>query len=178
MILVKDNTGASSILFDATAFDGVGAGAGTSQVTLNPISDLWIGSSTFMGAEGSFFIDGAGTGTLADTAGSTAGHWTLSVPMYAIWNGTRFDFPELTLSTEASYSYWDTASASQTLSGQIMDYGTGDAYLVGEANITDASHPFNGLLLVLGFHGNDPVVSPVPLPAAAWLFGGGLAIVL
>lgn len=168
------DTTEKQILFDAIAFDGVGAGEGTSQLALNPINDWFIGSGMFGGFEGSFYVDGSGVGTLVDNADSTAGHWTLEVPMYALWNGTRFDFNDLTLSTNASYNYYDTFGVEQTLSGSIMDYATGDAFLVGQSIINDPLHPFNGLSLTLGFFGNDPIVTTVPMPAAVWLFGSGL----
>jgi len=168
------DTTAKQILFDATAFDGVGAGQGTSQLTLAPINDWFIGSGVFGGATGSFYVDGSGVGTLVDNATTTAGHWSLQVPMYAMWNGTRFDFPDMVLSSNATYNYWDTLQQEQTLAGTIMDYASGNTFLVGQSVINDPTHPFNGLRLTLGFNGNDPVVSTVPIPAAIWFFGSGI----
>lgn len=58
-----------------------------------------------------------------------------------------------------------------------MNYATGDAFLVGQATITDPSNsnPFNGLRLTLGLNGNDPVVS-VPEPSVVWQLLAGLGL--
>jgi hypothetical protein len=58
--------------------------------------------------------------------------------------------------------------------GQAMDYGTGDVFLVGHGSNTDPSSGLYGTRITLGINGNDPVLQTVPMPAAIWLFGSGL----
>lgn len=166
-------TDAKRILFDASAFDGSGPGAGTSQLTLTSFNNWNIGNASAFGQTAEFYVDGPGTGTLVDHAGSKAGDWTLQVPLHAIWNGIDFQFSDFTLSTSASYSYYLPGNSTPTpISGTAMDYATGDAYLVGQSDLGFLGGPFTGLRLTVGVHGNDPVV--VPLPGALWLFGSGV----
>ncbi|MGA7801571.1 MAG: hypothetical protein WCC36_12255 [Gammaproteobacteria bacterium] len=165
-------TDAKRILFDASAFDGIGPGAGTSQLTLTSFNHWDIGTASAFGQTANFYIEGPGTGTLVDHAGSTAGDWTLQVPLFATWNGIDFLFSDFTLSTAASYSYYPVGNTTETtINGTAMDYGTGDAYLVGQSDLGFLGGPFTGLRLTVGLHGNDPVV--VPVPGALWLFGSG-----
>lgn len=173
--------GLSQILFDAEEFDGVGVGYGTSQLTLSSINHWDIGSVHAFGYTGGFYIDGTGTGTLVDR-GDGSGDWTLNIPLKAQWNGTLFDFTGFSLSTSASYTYsvYDPygGATENTINGVAMDYFTGDAFLVGQAVVTDPNNPFYGIRITLGINGNDPVLSSVPVPAAAWLFGSGLIALL
>jgi hypothetical protein len=165
-------TDAKRILFDASAFDGSGPGAGTSTLTLTSFNHWDIGSADILGSTVDFYIDGPGTGTLVDNADSTAGNWTLQVPLYATWNGNDFLFSDFTLSTAASYSYYPVGHYPKaTITGSAMDYATGDAYLVGQSSSGFDSSPFPGMRLTVALYGNDPVV--VPLPAAVLLFGSG-----
>jgi len=169
------DTEEKAIQFEASAFDGLGAGQGTSALTLNPIDDWLIGvTDNFGSSPVNFYVDGAGIGSLVDNENSTAGDWTLEVPMYATWNGDRFDLPSMVLTTAATYTYLDTYGLNQIISGVSMDYETGDAFLVGQSVFNDSASQFDGTVVTLGFYANDPVVSAVPVPAAVWLFGSGL----
>lgn len=170
------STDTKRILFDASAFDGIGPGAGTSTLTLTSFNHWNIGSADILGSTVNFYIDGPGTGTLVDNADSTAGNWTLQVPLYATWNGVNFLFSDFTLSTAASYSYYPSGyypngTPLTTINGSAMDYATGDAYLVGQSSSGFDNSPFPGMRLTVALYGNDPVV--VPLPAAVVLFGSG-----
>ncbi|MDH5767086.1 MAG: VPLPA-CTERM sorting domain-containing protein [Gammaproteobacteria bacterium] len=170
------DTQAKAIQFDASAFDNSSLyGEGTSSLTLDPINDWHIGTTGYFGTSPvEFYVHGAGTGTLVDNDTSTAGDWTLEVPMYATWNGERFDLPNMILTTSATYSYLGIYGGYQTISGTSMDYETGDAFLVGQSVFNNPDSLFHGTVVTLGFFANDPVVSAVPVPAAAWLFGSGL----
>jgi hypothetical protein len=165
------NTAERNIPFSATAFDGIGPGEGTSTLALSPIDNWVIGTSEFFGLPMTFFIDGAGSGTLEDSAGSTEGHWTMDLPLFMLWNGQTIPVPNFSLSSAATYSY-EGLSGPSSISGTIMDYHTGDAFLVGQSTITDASTAFEGVRLTFGFSANDPLA--VPLPASIWLLGSGL----
>lgn len=160
-----------NIPFSATAFDGIGPGEGTSTLTLSPIDHWVIGTSEFFGLPMTFFIDGAGSGTLEDSAGSTEGHWTLDLPFFMFWNGLTIPVPNFSLSSAATYNY-EGLSGPSSISGTVMDYHTGDTFLVGQSTITDASTGFAGVRLTFGFSANDPLA--VPLPASVWLFSSGL----
>jgi len=161
------NTEGYNILFDAAEFNFVGAGAGSSALTLASTESWFIGSSMIFGFQADFYIDGTGTGVLIDNAVSTAGHWTLNTPMYATWNDLEFRFNDFMLTTDACYP-----SSTSTICGSAMDYETGDAYLVGYQVVQDG--PFVGMPLAFGFFANDPPISTIPVPAAVWLFGSGL----
>jgi len=169
----------SQIYFDATAFDNVGTGYGTSDLTLTGADDLKISDFTFFNTAGSLFVDGNGTGTLVDNGNGT-GEWTLDIPLYAIWNDIRIDFSDFNLSSSASYqlgaNFYDplTDQFINELSGTSMSYETGDTFLVGQGVVTDTTSPFYGIEITMGVYGNDPVLSEVPVPAAVWLFGSGL----
>ncbi len=169
------------ILFGATEFDGIAPGSGTSTLTLTSINHWEFGSDDDVaGFPVTFYIDGAGTGTLVDNGDGT-GEWTLEVPVLANWNDIDFPFLDVVFSTNASYDYWtwDQESGAifeETVTGIAMDYHTGDAFLVGQSSpIDDPTHPFNGMRATFALFGNDPLVAnSVPLPAAVWLFGSGL----
>ncbi len=186
-LTVYPTNGLSQILFDATAFDNPdgtggmdvngnilpGGTYGTSYLTLTSTQDWEIATvEAAAGATTTLYVDGNGTGTLVDNGDGT-GDWTLQVPIYGIWNNTRFDFEEFTFSTNASYDYFAQGGLTETISGISMDYETGDAFLVGQAMVDDPGHAFNGLRITVGMHGNDPVLV-TPVPAAVWLFGSGL----
>ena len=177
-IPVLPTGGVSQILFDATAFDAtgfgyIGIGEGTSNLTLTSTFSQ-IASFDFAGVTGSFYLDGSGLGTLTDKGDGT-GDWSMGLPLFAEWNGTTFNFTDLILSSNATYSF-NTATGPSSISGTSMSYETGDTFLVGQSTvITDGGHPFEGLRITLGMNGNDPVsLSAVPVPAAVWLFGSGL----
>lgn len=161
------DTATNQILFYASAFDGIGAGAGTSTLTLDP-TYMEIGSSTFFGNPINFYLNGSGSGTLVDLDG-TQGDWTLGLPLFADWNTNSVEFPNFSLSSDATYSYAGS-SGTTTISGLAMDYATGNTFLVGQSTIT--SGPFTGARITIGIYGNDPTV--VPLPGTAYLFGSGL----
>jgi len=180
LVQVNPTGGVSQILFDATAFDGVGIGEGTSALTLTSTTTT-IASFESFGTTGSFYIDGNGSGTLRDN-GDGSGHWSMDIPLFAEWGGTIFNFNTLILSTDSSYNYFTNQNdifgnfvgqTQQTVNGVAMDYETGDAFLVGQSTINEAGHPFDGLRITLGLHGNDPVLV-TPIPAAGWLFCSGL----
>jgi hypothetical protein len=162
-----------NILFSGSAFDGSGLGAGTSNLTVDLSNHIIATAPSVFGVPATFFIDGGGGGTLVDNETSTAGHWTMTVPLYADWNGLIHDLGNITLSTDNSISYWVNPGfpIEQTATGNIMNYQTGDAVFVGQTTVQ--SGPFVGLRISLEFLGNDPPV-PVPVPAAIWFFGSGL----
>jgi len=168
------------INFDATVFDGVGSGVGTSQLTLTADQDWRIADFNFFGGAGSIYITGSGTGTLVDN-GNETGEWTLETPMYMLWNDLRFDFSDFSLSSNAVYQLGgavdpDTGLPISELSGSSMSYETGLTYLVGQATISGQDDPnLNGIVITMGIEGLDPV-SAVPVPAAFWLFGSGLIV--
>lgn len=164
---VPVNASGFNILFEAEEFDNVGAGNGSSALTLISTEEWFIGSAMIFGARADFYINGAGTGTLVDNIDSTEGHWTLNTPLHITWSGVDFQFDDFTLSTDACYTWID-----ETDCGSAMNYETGDAYLVGHHTVQGGD--FAGLPITLGFSANDPPVSAVPVPAAIWLFGSGL----
>lgn len=161
------NTDGYNILFDATEFNNVGEGAGSSDLTLTSTESWYIGSTMTFGYQADFYIDGTGSGVLVDNADSTAGHWTLNTPLYATWNNLEFRINDFTLTTDACYLVGITQ-----VCGSAMDYETGNAYLVGHLVVQDG--PFVGMPLTFGFFANDPPISMIPVPAAVWLFGSGL----
>jgi len=169
---------AEPIRFDAGAFDGVGPGAGSSALTLTSVDHWHIASAQVFGSPVEFYIDGAGTGTLVDHAGSTSGDWTLAVPLHATWIGNDFVFPDFVLSTAASYTYYPrglsypSSSSLKTVSGQAMDYATGDAFLVGQSASGFDNGPFPGLRVTIGLYGNDPTT--IPEPGTLWIMAPGL----
>ena len=162
-----------NILFSGSAFDGSSPGAGTSTLNVSLSNHIIATAPSVFGFPATFFIDGSGAGALVDNDTSTAGHWSMTVPLYADWNGLIHDLGDITLSTDNSISYWvDPASPfEQSATGNIMNYQTGDAVFVGQTTVQ--SGPFVGLRISLEFLGNDPPVA-VPVPAAVWLLGSGL----
>ena len=173
--------GVSQILFDATEFDGIGPGEGASNLSLTSNNTV-LASFLFGGITGSFYLDGAGTGTLSDN-GNGSGEWSMDLPLYAEWGGHTFNFSDLILSTNDSHIYnapvYDVfgdvvGSTPQTISGVSMDYETGDAFLVGQSTLVEPGHAFDGMRITLGVYGNDPVLLATPIPSAVWLFGSGL----
>ena len=184
-IEVIPTNGLSQILFDATLFDGVGVGEGTSHLTLTSTNQWDIATFSKYNTDGRFFLDGNGAGTLVDN-GDGSGEWSLNLPLFAEYGDVLFEFPEFSLSTSMTYnftpsSYFDDitgqwVSTGDTLTGVSMDYETGDAFLVGQSTVNEEGHPFNGMRITMGMYGNDPVLVPsaVPVPAAIWLFGSGL----
>jgi hypothetical protein len=173
------STVGNQINFTASQFDHIGPGQGTSILNAS-FNHYEIGSSPdFFGAPVSIYLDGQATGTLVDNSDSTQGQWTLNTHVYADWNGNNgMDLGVMPLSTSATYSY-ATCTNGDCFSGQMvtttgtsMDYHTGLAYMVGQSTL--ANGPFQGIRVTIGLQGQDPVVAPVPLPAAAWLLGSGL----
>ena len=161
----------NNIQFSAAAFDGIGTGSGSSALTVDPLA-MTIGTGNFFGTPFTVYIDGGGSGVLNDIDG-LQGHWTIDVPLFVDWSNTTFEYTGFSLSSDASYSY-AALSGSMTATGQVMDYGTGDVFLVGQATNTDPSSGLYGTRITPGLNGNDPVLQAVPIPAAVWLFGSGL----
>jgi len=162
-----------NILFSGSAFDGSDPGAGTSTLNVDSSNHIIATAPNVFGFAATFFIDGSGGGSLVDNETSTAGHWNMTVPLYAEWNGLIHDLGDITLSTDNSISYWVNPGSpfEQTATGNIMNYQTGDAVFVGQTTVQ--SGPFVGLRISTEFLGNDPPVA-VPVPAAILLFGSGL----
>lgn len=166
---VELDTTSSQIPFAATSFSPDGTGAGISSIsTAN--STINVGSTEFFSSPMNFFLEGVGAGSLDDIDG-TQGHWSLTMPLFADWNDSIWDLGIIELSSAASYGYVGSSGLA-SVSGDIMNYATGDTFLVGQTTVIDPSSPFFGVRITLGLNGNDPVV--VPLPAAVWLFGSGL----
>lgn len=163
-----------NILFSGSVFDGSSPGAGTSTLNVDLSNHIIATAPNVFGFDATFFINGSGGGTLVDNETSTAGHWTMTVPLFADWNGLIHDLGDITLSTDNSISYWVNPSLpmEETSTGSIMNYQTGDAVFVGQTTVQDG--PFVGLRISMEFLGNDPPVTVVPIPAAIWLFGSGL----
>lgn len=177
------NTTGKQIQFTASQFDHVGPGQGTSILNAN-FNHYEIGSTAnLFGAPVSIYLNGQATGTLIDNSDSTQGQWTLNTHLYADWNGNiGMDLGIMPLSTSASYSYvsggfndangnWSPGT-TVIAAGNIMDYHTGLAYMVGQGIMQNG--PFQGIRVTVGLEGQDPLAAPVPLPAAAWLLGSGL----
>jgi hypothetical protein len=168
------------ISFHASPFTDPTAGSvGISTLTYSNIAHYSLGSFDFFGFTAEFYLQGAGFGNLVDIDG-TKGDWSLNVPLFATWNGVQFNFGNVQLSTAATYSYYGYTPGSGTvlsgLSGQGMNYATGDAFLVGQATVTDTTNPFNGIRVTLGLNGNDPVVSSVPEPSVIGQLLAGLGL--
>jgi hypothetical protein len=173
--------------FHASPFsNGTDTSAGTSTLTYESINHYLIGSALIFGSTADFYLDGTGTGTLVDIDGTT-GDWSLSIPLFATWANTLFNFGQVVLSTAQTYSYYGETYLNtdgdpvidrlmHSISGQSMDYASGNAFLVGQAEINDPEFLLNGVRVTFGIYGNDPVVSSVPEPAVIWsmLFGLGL----
>lgn len=171
---VLDTTG-NRIDFTATPFDHVGAGQGTSILDAT-FNHAQVGSTMFFGWPASVFIDGDATGTLVDHGDGT-GTWTLNTHVFGTWNGELFDFGIVPLSTNASYSYFvhDLSTgimSPATAAGVDMNYHSGLAFFVGQGAFQGGA--FNGIPFTIGLQGQDPLVAPVPVPAAGWLLSSGL----
>lgn len=159
-----------TITFHASPFSGAsGASVGTSTLTYSNIGYYSLGSFSLFGSNAEFYLQGTGTGNLVDIDG-TKGDWSLNIPLFATWVGTDFNFGLVQLSSANTYSYYN-GDAVQTLSGQSMDYASGDVFLVAQASVTDTSNPFYGARITFGLNGNDPVIA---VPEAS-VFGQLLA---
>ena len=103
------------------------------------------------------------------------------MPLFATWNGIQFNFGNVQLSTANSldFYYYDITNGTlnnlTSLSGQSMNYATGDAFLVGQTTVTDPGNPFLGVRITLGLNGNDPVVT-VPEASVVWQLLAGLGL--
>ena len=169
------------IYFHASPFaDPIGSSVGTSTLSYSNINHYSLGSFLFFGVTAEFYLQGTGFGTLVDIDG-TKGDWSLNVPLFATWNGVQFNFGNVQFSTANSFNFYAFNPVSYTfnnltsLSGQSMDYATGNAFLVAQTTITDPSNPFNGVRITLGLNGNDPVVS-VPEASVVWQLLAGLGL--
>lgn len=169
------------IYFHASPFaNPIGSSVGTSTLSYSNIDHYSLGSFLFFGVTAEFYMQGTGFGSLVDIDG-TKGDWSLNVPLFATWNGVEFNFGNVELSTANSLNFYSFNPANYTyknlttLSGQSMDYATGNAFLVGQTTITDPSNPFNGVRITLGLNGNDPVVS-VPEASVVWQLLAGLGM--
>ncbi len=163
------------IRFHASPFTGASADSvGTSTLSYANIDHYTIGEFLVFGSIATFYLNGQGIGSLVDIDGRK-GDWSLSVPLFATWSRTEFDFGQVLFSTAASYAYLDDRNTPQTMAGRSMDYASGDAFLVGQATVTGDT-PFPGLSVTLGINGNDPVVSNVPEPTVMWSMLSGLGL--
>lgn len=167
--------------FHASPFaNPIGSSVGTSTLSYSNIAHYSLGSILFLGITGEFYLQGTGFGSLVDIDG-TKGDWSLNVPLFATWNGVQFNFGNVQLSTASSFDFYYYNPANSTinnltsLSGQSMNYATGNAFLVGQTTINDPSNPFNGVRITLGLNGNDPVVS-VPEASVVWQLLAGLGL--
>lgn len=79
------STADKSIEFTASAFDGVGTGSGTSDLSVS-VDNYVIGSTVFFADNFSLIINGQGYGTLKDNGDGT-GEWSLFLPMHFEWLG-------------------------------------------------------------------------------------------
>jgi hypothetical protein len=175
------------INFHASPFSGsTGASVGISTLTYESIDHYLIGSALIFGSTAEFYLGGTGTGTLIDIDG-TKGDWSLNIPLYATWGNTQFNFGQVELSTAQTYNYYGETYLNSdgdlavdriehSVSGQSMDYASGNAFLVGQAQINDPNFALNGVRVTFGIYGNDPVVSSVPEPAAIWSMLSGLGL--
>ncbi|MDH5614625.1 MAG: hypothetical protein OEY35_06300, partial [Gammaproteobacteria bacterium] len=62
-------------------------------------------------------------------------------------------------------------SASTTLS---YDWDLINLIMSGYNNPSIDMNTFQGVVYEFDIYGNDPLVNPVPVPAAVWLFGSGM----
>lgn len=168
------NTTGNQIDFTASPFDHSGPGQGTSTLNAN-FNHVVIGTGSIIGKLATIYIDGIATGSLTDTADSTQGHWTLNTHLYADWwDVLGMDLGVMPISTNATYIYNSKTQNNAVATGNIMDYHSGLAYMVGQGTVLNG--PFIGLKVTIGLQGQDPLVAPatVPVPAAAWLLGSGM----
>ena len=163
------------ISFHASPFTNpTGGSVGTSTLTYSNINHYSLGSFMFFGYNAEFYLQGTGVGNLVDLDG-TKGDWSLDVPLLGTWDNIQFNFGNVQLSTAGTLSYKSASNGLTTLSGQSMNYATGNAFLVGQATVTDPNNPFVGLRITLGLNGNDPVIS-VPEPSVVWQLLAGLGL--
>ena len=171
--LTLNSTG-MPIGFDASAFNGIGVGEGSSAITTNSFDNYNIASGIFFGLPFDLSLYGNGNGSLVDNDNGS-GEWSLSIGTKVDWlNGITFDLGQLNFTTDAYASYYDENYLLQTVSGSAMDYETGDAFFIAQSDIITGTGLIDGMRLTIGISGNDPVVNAVPVPTAVWLFGSGL----
>lgn len=149
------------INFSASAFDGDGTPDwGTSTLTTLAQSFL-LGGTQYLLKDIELFINSGGPGTLTDLGNGT-GDWELTVPLRVDYDGSQVALFDVTLSTSSTFSYYDQLNVLQSVSGQAMDYATGDALLVAQAMLDQGPLSGSGLRGTLVINGNDPVVVPEP----------------
>ncbi|MHB1213749.1 MAG: hypothetical protein ACYCY9_02075 [Thiobacillus sp.] len=168
-------TNLQPINFHASPFaNPTDVSVGTSSLMYSAISHYSLGTISVFDIPAEFYLEGVGVGELVDIDG-TKGDWSLNIPLHATWNGTVFDFGNVLLSTAATYSYNSGYKTISAISGQSMNYATGNAFLVGQAMVT-GENPFLGLRITLGLNGNDPVVTSVPEASVVWQLLAGLGL--
>jgi len=145
--------------FSASAFDGTGTPDwGTSALTTHA-QTFEVGRTQVLTQDLVFYIEAGGPGTLTDL-GNGSGHWALTLPVRVEYGGTLQLETDATLTTDGTYSYYDEAGTVQSVTGAAMDYGTGDAFLVGQVLLTEGI--FSGYRATFAISGNDPVLVPEP----------------
>jgi hypothetical protein len=161
--------------FHASPFSNpTNSSVGTSTLSYSSINHYSLGTFDVAGAQAEFYLQGTGSGNLTDIDG-TQGNWSLNVPLYATWNDIQFNFGNIQLSSAGTLYYYSISGLS-SLSGQSMDYASGNTFLVGQATVTDSNNPFYGVRVTLGLNGNDPVVSSVPEASIGWQLLAGLGV--
>lgn len=177
-----------TIDFQASAFNNIGPGAGTSTLTF-PAVDYWgigTGTDSFYSLGGPIssgnpiiYASGWGWGALSDNGNGT-GEWSLVLPLYLFWNNQNISLGNVNFNTSATYTFMIPAIYTGTgvselgsMSGRSLDYHTGDTLLVAQTVVMNDPWMGSGIRLTIGLAGNDPPAT-VPIPGAVWLFGSGL----
>jgi len=154
--------------FSATAFSGTGTpdwGISTLEATAQVFE---VGRTKLAKKDFVVFAAG-GPGTLVDNGDGT-GHWTIIGPVRVEYDGETAAETVATLTTDASYSYYDENDHLQSVNGVTMDYATGDAVLVAQVELTEGI--LQGYRATLAINANDPVLVSAAAPVPSISFGG------